>query len=146
MPDRPYTDDDLRAEAARQHAALTQDPDFMGVGEQMDGTEVSSLTTDDDDVSTGETWDELLPYNHDDGNAFNEAQRKIHKLISGAADVSGWAVALGADGLEPVESVLTLQADGRPIVRVHFAFDPDMPDEMRNSFVEGTGSEIARYL
>ena len=43
MTDRPYTDDDLRAEAARQHAALTEDPDFMGVGEQMQDQEIESL-------------------------------------------------------------------------------------------------------
>ncbi|MDX2628616.1 hypothetical protein QBA57_28750 [Streptomyces scabiei] len=43
MTDLPYTDDDLRAEAARQHVALTEDPDFMGVGEQMQGSEIESM-------------------------------------------------------------------------------------------------------
>ncbi|MGV2914464.1 hypothetical protein [Streptomyces alfalfae] len=33
MTETPYTDDDLRTEAARQHASLTDDPDFVGVGE-----------------------------------------------------------------------------------------------------------------
>ncbi len=149
MTDRPYTDDDLRAEAARQHAALTEDPDFMGIGEGMEDRYVESTVIDEDPdfEREGSTWSELLPYNHDDGNAYNQAQRAIHKLISGAADVSEWAVNLGADGLQPSdEHAITLNGGDKPIARIHFAFEPGMPEEMRTAFVQGIGQAIDAHL
>lgn len=132
MTDRPYTDDDLRTEAARQHATLTRDPDFMGVGEQMNGTEVIP--------GGGVTWDDFSE------DTYDTAQQRIHDLIGGAADVSEWAVNLGADGLEPYDGQLTLDGDEKPIARIHFAFEPGMPEEMRMALVTGVGQEIARYL
>lgn len=139
MTDRPYTDEDLRAEAARQHATLTQDPDFMGVAEQMlDALVVSTCSDDDRD---GITWDEAL-----NCGEFNEPQRAIYNLITDAADVSEWAVNLGADGLEPYDGQLTIDGDDKPIARIHFAFAPDMPEEMRMALVQGVGTEIARHL
>ncbi|MEV2249370.1 hypothetical protein AB0I94_02235 [Streptomyces sp. NPDC050147] len=132
MTDRPYTDDDLRTEAARQHATLTEDPDYVGVGEQMDGTEVTP--------DGGVTWDDFSLATYD------TAQRAIHDLISGAADVSAWAINLGADGLEPSEDTLSIEGDEKPIVRVHFAFATDMPADVRESFVTGVSGAIATHL
>lgn len=142
MTDRPYTDDDLRAEAARQHATLTEDPDFTGVGEQMDGSHVESTITDEDPdfQPEGNTWDALAP--HD----FEAAQRDIHSLINSAADVSEWAVNLGADGLEPLPEQLSAQTDNGPWFRLHFAVRPDMPDHMRRALVEGVALEIAKHF
>ncbi|MFJ6073663.1 hypothetical protein ACIQFU_22950 [Streptomyces sp. NPDC093065] len=102
MTDHPYTDNDLRAEAARQHATLTDDPDLMGVGEQMEYAWVPSVETTED--GSARTWKQLLVVEDETGDdedytAFGEAQRKIHDLIQGAADVSEWAVSLGAAGL-----------------------------------------------
>jgi hypothetical protein len=144
MSKLPYTDADLHAEAARQHAALTDDPDFMGVGEGMEDRYVQSTVIDEDPdfEREGSTWGELLPYNHDDGNAYNQAQREIHKLISHAADVSQWAVNLGADGLEPDEHELTWKAGEQPIVRVHFAFHPGMRPESRDYLVTAVGEAL----
>ncbi|MFC8986895.1 hypothetical protein [Streptomyces sp. NPDC057115] len=142
MSDRPYTDDDLRAEAARQHAGLTEDPDFVGVGEQMQDTEIDSLLPPEEaDGAEGPHWDELL-----DEDQFDEAQRKIHHLISHAADVSEWAINLGADGLEPLFETLSAQTDNGPWFRLHFAVRPDMPDDMRRALVEGIGMEIAKHF
>ncbi|WP_216588556.1 hypothetical protein [Streptomyces brasiliscabiei] len=144
MTDRPYTDDDLRAEATRQHATRIEDPDHMGVGEQMEDASVPS--TDDGDTSL--TWTELLVpqgagASHE---AFDEARRKIHDLIDGAADVSEWAVNLGADGLEPLPEQLSAQTDNRPWFRLHFAVRPDMSDDMRRALVEGVAAEIAKHF
>ncbi|CAM5591506.1 hypothetical protein [Streptomyces purpurascens] len=142
MSDLPYTDDDLRAEAARQHATLTEDPDFVGVGEQMQDTEIPSLLPPAEaDGAEGPHWDELL-----DEDQFDEAQRKIHDLINGAADVSAWAVDIGADGLAPLDSVLSMQTKTGPLARIYFAVRPDMPGEVRTALVEGVGEEIAKYL
>jgi hypothetical protein len=128
MNDRPYTDTDLRAEAARQHATLIEDPDFMGVGEQMQDQEVTP--------DGGVAWDDFRD------ETFEAAQRSIHDLINGAANVSEWAVNLGADNLQPsTEHEITLNA-GRPIARIQFAFEPDMPEEMRTLLVEGIGDAI----
>ncbi|MEU3220003.1 hypothetical protein [Streptomyces sp. NPDC006971] len=142
MTTQPYTEDDLRAEAATQHATLTEDPDFMGVGEGMQDAYVDSTLKG----GGGQTWEELLPYQGDGGEAYNTAQRQIHDLISGAADVSTWAVNLGADGLEPEVHSITIGADEKPIARIHFAFEPGMPDDMRTALVEGIGQAIADHM
>lgn len=134
MPDTatPYTDADLRAEAARQHETLAEDPDFMGVGEMMEDAEITSQMPEEDEDGTtdpdakGWTWSELL-----DEDQFDAAQRQIHDLINGAADTSAWAVNLGADGLEPDEHELTWPTGGQPAVRLHLAYHPELPPGAR---------------
>jgi hypothetical protein len=132
VTNRPYTDTDLRAEAARQHATLIEDPDFMGVGEQMQDQEVTP--------DGGVAWDDFRD------ETFEAAQRSIHDLIASAANVSEWAVNLGADGLEPLPEQLSAQTDNGPWFRLHFAVRPDMPDDMRRALVEGVGAEIAKHF
>ena len=132
MTERPYTDDDLRAEAARQLVQSAWDPDLVSVGEQMQGQEVTP--------DGGVDWDDFSD------ETFEAAQHSIHDLINGAADVSEWAVNLGADGLQPYDGQLTLDGDDKPFARIHFAFDPDMPEDMRLALVQGVGTEIARHL
>ncbi|MFE7105599.1 hypothetical protein ACFU98_10760 [Streptomyces sp. NPDC057575] len=149
MTDQPYTDADLRAEAASQHADLASDSDYMGVGEAMESSWVPSTETAED--GSARTWKNLLVTLDETGDdedyaAYDDAQRQIYDLINGAADISQWAVDLGADGLEPEEHSLTINGDDRPIARIHFAFEPDMPDEMRAALVEGIGQAIADHL
>ncbi|MFH8792240.1 hypothetical protein [Streptomyces sp. NPDC017941] len=149
MPDRPYTDADLRAEAARQHATLTEDPDFAGVGEQMEDAWVPSVETAED--GSARTWQDLLVTPDETGDdedytAFDQVQRKIHDLITSAADVSEWAINLGADGLEPLPEQLSSGNDDGPWFRLHFAVRPDMPNDVRRALVEGIAGEIAKYL
>lgn len=145
MTDRPYTDEDLRTEAARQHYVATLDPDFMGIGEQMDGRFISSSVDDPDpeqgaEPVTGRTWDSLNP------EEFGKAQRAVDDLLGKAADLSDWAINLGADDLEPEDHSITVNGDDRPIARIHFAFEPGMPDEMRTALVEGIGQAISDAL
>lgn len=126
MTDRPYTTDDLIAEAARQHHQLTEDPDYMGIGEAMDTIASSGAAWEDalvTDDGGGESWD-----------VFDTAQRAIDDLIRGAADTSEWAVRLGADGLEPHTSALDL-GPREPRVRIHFAFAPDMTAQDRADLI-----------
>lgn len=118
MSIRPYTTADLRAEAARQHAAAAEDPDFMGIGEQMDSTAIGS-TVDDEQPKT---WDLL---SRDD---FEAAQRAVDDLLHGAAGTSRWAVDLGADGLVPGHQHIDV-AGG--VARLHIAFQPDLSEEQR---------------
>ncbi|MGQ4343531.1 hypothetical protein [Streptomyces sp. SAS_275] len=149
MTDRPYTDEDLRAEAARQHALSVEDPDFMGIGERMEGAFIDSTVVDEDPdfQPEGNTWDQL-------GRAdFDAAQRSIDGLLTSAADVSEWAINLGADGLEPDEHTFQLGAQGpgaddpdMPFVRLHFAFNPAATDEERDRFVMQLTKVIAANL
>jgi hypothetical protein len=132
MTDRPYTDDDLRTEAARQHYLATTDPDFMGIGEQMQDHEIVP--------DGGVTWGDLSEDN------FDAAQHAIDDLLGKAADVSDWAINLGADGLEPEDHSITINGGDKPIARVHFAFEPGMPDEMREALVQGIGQAIDAHL
>ncbi|MDH6226245.1 hypothetical protein [Streptomyces sp. MJP52] len=152
MTDRPYTDDDLRAEAARQHAALTEDPDFMSVGEQMDGTPIPS-TVVDLESETGEPLEMSRAWSQLGDHDFDEAQRKIHDLITSAVDVSEWAVALGAEGLEPEGHTIRLGAKGpdpddadEPFVKLHFAFHPTATAAERDRFVVELTKVITRNL
>jgi hypothetical protein len=130
LTDRPYTDDDLRAEAARQHATLAEDPDYMGVGEQMEDRFVRYEVVDPEhgDLTPPPgtpRWNELGEHE------FDVAQNQIHDLINGAANLSGWAVDIGADGLEPEEHSMTVKSAGRPIARAYFAFALDVSESMR---------------
>ena len=127
-----YTDADLRAEAARQHQTATEDPDFVGIAEQMDGALIESTIVDPDPETgtepiTGRTWDSLSP------DEFGKAHRAIDDILGRAADVSDWAINLGADGLEPSEQ--RLDVGSGPRVRIHFAFASDMSEADRRDFV-----------
>lgn len=148
--ERPYTDEDLRAEAARQHADLTEDPDYMGVGEAMEDRYVQSTVIDEDPdfEREGSTWEELLPVETDDGDAYDKARRAIHDLIRKAADVSEWAINLGADGLEPTAHTVSLDSStlGGDFARLHLAFHPDVPEADRVRFTDGLRKAIEAHL
>lgn len=136
MTNQPYDQDDLRAEAARQHSSLVEDTDFVGVGEQMEGQEVTP--------GGGVTWGDFSEETYD------RAQREIHELITKAADLSQWSVQLGADGLEPDSHFLQLGVDpgtgDKPRVRIQFAFAPEMTGPDRDAFVVGLSKVIAENL
>ena len=143
MTDRPYTDADLRAEAARQHAELTEDPDYSDVGNGMWDEVVPSTG----DGLGGSNWGRLLDQEADDNAAYSEAQRRIYGLITGAADVSEWAVNLGADNLQPTAHLIEIEGpDGGVAVRLHFAFDPDMPGGIRDEVVNDLVRAIAPVI
>lgn len=127
MADRPYTDTDLRHEAALQFDASSEETlDFVGVGEGME---------------------DRAPWNGLDEDNYHEAQRSIHGLRKNASPVGHWAVTLGADGLQPdTDAELTIHASGKPIARVLFAFAPDVDADMRASLVAGLGEAIELHL
>lgn len=141
MTDRPYTDADLRTEAAEQYATALRDPDFMGIGEQMEDSIVAST----EDGDTGLTWHELLvPEGSGSYKAYGEAQNAIDDLLGKAADVSEWAINLGADRLTPGAQVIDIGwNDGPLMVRLHIAFAPDMPDDERDALVRDLSDAIA---
>lgn len=127
MTDQPYTDDDLRDAAALMHYSLTIQPNPV----------------DADAVLSGHPAWVHVEVGSDEEDQLRES---VVELVSKAADVSAWAVNLGADGLEPEDHSITIGAVGKPIARIHFAFEPGMPDEMRDALVEGIGEAIADHL
>jgi hypothetical protein len=127
MTDRQYTEGDLRAAAALMHYGLTICPDPADATAALD---------------RHPAWVNIEPGSDED----EELRESVVELVSGAADVSEWAVSLGADGLKPSSKHLSLKDDDRPIVRVHFAFDPDMPAEIRQEYVDGIGAYMDRRI
>jgi hypothetical protein len=125
MTDHPYTDDDLRTEAAREIKYTLDNVDTDGL------LEASTYRLRD-----GSSWEEL------DEDRWHTAMRAVDALVEGAADTSAWAVNLGADGLVPSGEHVDI-ADGRIGVRIHFAFHPDMSAEMRASVVAAVRDETA---
>ncbi|MCT2591107.1 DUF6011 domain-containing protein [Streptomyces sp. N2-109] len=126
VTDRPYTDADLRTEAARQHAALTAKPDLHYVGMQMVGIPIASRA----DERRG-CWHDLDDIAGDgvdgrDTDPFGTAQRAVNDLMVGAADTSEWAVQLGAAGLEPHPSQAWMCAGVGYELAVQVATSPDL--------------------
>lgn len=132
MTDQPYTEDDLRVEAAKQLATLTEDAEFVCIGERMEGSPIAS--------AEDSHWDQL------DDDQFDTAQRRIDTLISRAADLSAWAVELGADGLEPSADTASLKVGDRTLVRVHVAFERGLSDALRREFIASLGESIAELF
>ncbi|WP_432182075.1 hypothetical protein [Streptomyces sp. NBC_00063] len=124
MTDRPYTDDDLRALAATLHSRAAANTD-IAIRPAVESK-----------------WGDQL-----DDEAYDEASDQIVRILDRAADTSAWAVHLGADGLAPSdEHQITLDGDAKPIVRIHFAFEPDMDERMKNALVTGISQAIAAEL
>lgn len=139
MTEHPYTRDDLIAEAASCREALSIPPTPDDIRRQLPDAYIDSHRT----PSSGHeaTWGAVVG-----DSSLDHPTDQIHALIEGAADVSAWAVQLGADGLEPEEHSITVSGNSRPIARIHFAFEPGMPDDMRTALVEGIGQAIADRL
>lgn len=133
QPKRPYTDADLRAEAARQHHALTSTVDEMFVGEDMERSWVPSVETTED--GSGRTWADLLNPEGDDTAENRAAQESVHHLITRAANVSEWAVALGVAGLTPHPPIAIRCTTTGWEVAVQIATAPDTTDEARDELL-----------
>lgn len=135
MTDLPYTDADLRAEAARQHKTLTEDPDFMGISERMQDQEI----TPDGGVAWGDFSDATV----------DAAQRTIHDLITNAADVSEWAINLGVAGLRPGPSY-AIVCRGQHDVAVQIATTDLLTDAAREALMpairQAVDEAVARVL
>ncbi|MEW2164362.1 hypothetical protein AB0912_15420 [Streptomyces sp. NPDC007084] len=122
MTDRPYTDEDLRAEAGRALSALVHLPTVEEIVASLRQSYIPHLHADGDLV----TWGSVL-----DEDELAEAARQIAERMIPAAPVGEWAVNLGADGLEPTAHVINLDSPDGPFVRLHLAIHPDMPEADR---------------
>jgi hypothetical protein len=138
MSQPTYTDDDLIAEAAKQHRCLTEEPEYMGVAEAMEDSPIASSTD-------ATTWGDLIDESSHDSDEYDKARDAIHDLMTGAADTSHWAITLGRDGLTPqLDGELTVKVNDQVLARVLFAFAPDASDDLRRSLVSGLGYATTR--
>lgn len=134
-----YTDQDIRSEAAHCLLALSSLPTVPDLLRWLPGAYVDSYREDD---GSGQTWGDVL-----DNEGLAKVARQIHELIAAVMPLPFWAVNLHADGLEHSdEHVITLSGDDKPIARIHFAFEPGMPEEMRTAFVQGIGQALDAHL
>lgn len=118
--DQPYTDDDLRTVAASLHAGAARDAD------------------DRIRPAVQRRWGTQL-----DVDQLDEACDELVSLLDKTANVSGWAVNLGADGLEPDTEFVDIAHGDVTGVRIHFAFHPDMPQELWASVIAAVHEETA---
>ncbi|MFD7509542.1 hypothetical protein ACFV5N_09390 [Streptomyces sp. NPDC059853] len=134
-----YTNDDLVAEAAKQHHGLTEDPGYMGVAEAMEDSPIASSPD-------GTTWGALIDKDSEDSDEYDEARDTIHDLMTDAADTSYWAITLGQDRLVPSEQTITLGPSGDPRVRVHLAFAEDYSEADQADLIAQLHEFIATSL
>lgn len=89
---------------------------------------------------------------HTIADRIDEARPALRRMADQApparlADVSTWAISLGADGLEPSTDTITLDGrDDQPFIRMHFAFHSDMPEKDRQRFCTGLTQLLAKSL
>jgi hypothetical protein len=120
-PDCPYTDEDLRAEAARLHARAARDTDGK-IYQAVQRRWGSQLDVDQLD----ETGDALL------------------EVLDRAADTSRWAVDLGADQLQPGTRAIDIGWNNGPLMaRIHISYAANMPDDEREQLVTDLSNAIA---
>ena len=127
MTDRPYTDDDLRTEAAREIKYTLDNIDTDGL-----------LEASTHELGDGSRWEQLA-----EGD-WREALRQVDDLVEGAADVSEWAVSLGADGLQPHARAIDIGWNDGPLqARIHIAFPADTGPREREQFITDIADAIA---
>ncbi|MEU0940382.1 hypothetical protein [Embleya sp. NPDC005971] len=128
-----YTDADLRAEAVRQHRehAANLDHALGAIADKWIGKTIGT---------SNRYWDLL------DWQARETAREALYNLLAYATDLSEWAIAMGADALQPSSHAITLIGGDAPRARIHLAFDPDMPQDARRALTALIGEAVQDAL
>jgi hypothetical protein len=115
--DLPYTDTDLRAEAASSSRTVHRaDPDFRAHPRAHGGRLHYEVQPPRTAAPRGTTCS---------ARTTSTRPSAIDDLLAGAADVSEWAINLGADGLEPsLQRDSSIEPATTPIVRIHARVPP----------------------
>ncbi|PAZ15616.1 hypothetical protein CLM62_12525 [Streptomyces sp. SA15] len=138
MTHLPYTDADLRAEAARQYAEVLRAPDRLEVGDEMRNTPIPSAVGGPN-AEDGITWGHL-PY--DD---FHDASREVHELLDDAPDLSRWAVDLAASHLTRTTE-LTWGHGSNWALAVQLAHRPRLSPDLHNELVTAIRGAVRLVL
>ncbi|MET9073925.1 hypothetical protein ABZX95_17495 [Streptomyces sp. NPDC004232] len=134
MSDRPYTEDDLRTEAARQYAEVLRSPDWLEVQGEMQGTPIPSTTT-------GQVvrWHELP------GDDYHDAVNAVQELLEDAPDLSRWAVDLGACCLTKTTNLAWGHGDNWALA-VQIAHRRGVDDELHTALVDAVRAAVRSIL
>lgn len=133
MTHLPYTNGDLRAEAARQYAEILRDPDRLEVQDEMQGTPIPSRASD------GILWQQA---GVDD---FHDAVNQVHELLKDAPDLSRWAVDLGANGLKTTSELTWGRHDNAWDLAIQIAHRPGLKDDLREAITAAV-REVVRIV
>ena len=131
MIDAPYTDDDLRAEAARQ---LREAVDGETIGESMviEGHKIPSR---------GDfQWDQL------GDTDFANADREICELVDDAVDVTLWSVTLGACALTKTTEIAWGRGVGNWDLAVQVAHRRGLKDDFHDDLVTAIRRAVNQVL
>lgn len=121
-----YTEEDVRVEAARQYKEILSDADSLSVMERM---------------ADRSPWGPL------EEDALADAEEKVSSEMKRAADLSRWAVDMGAEALVPAADEVTIRDNtGRAIMRVHFAFEPELTRESQTSVMGSVAQHLSNTL
>lgn len=130
----PYTDADLRHEAARQYAEILRSPDRAEVGDEMQGKPISS-TAGDKPVR----WHELS------GDDFHDACNEVHQLLDSAVDVSAWSIRLGTCYLARTTDLAWGRGDCWDLA-VQIAHRPRLADDFHDALVDAIRGAVRLVL
>jgi hypothetical protein len=128
VSETPYTQQDLVAEAAVCREALSLQPSVADLERSLPDTYIASQRADD---GTGPTYGDLL-----DADGIAALSHATHGLIIGAADVSEWAVLLGAARLVPQEPFAVRSTTGGYEVAVQVAVSDEFTDADRAELLD----------
>lgn len=129
MTDRPYTDDDLRAEAASLLRAA-RDPETFEVN--IEGHKIPSR---------GDfQWDQL---GDDD---FHDADRDITEHVEYAVDLNRWSVDLGANNLHATSELAWGRGGDAWDLAVQIAHRPCLKDDLREEITAAIRSAVNQVL
>lgn len=131
MSDVPYTDEDLRAEAADQLRAAIADANLT-----------ESLAFEGHKIpSRGDTqWDQL---GDDD---FHEADREIGEFVEYAVDVARWSVDLGACGLKRTNELAWGRGGNAWDLAIQIAHRPGLSDGLRTAITSAVRAAVDAAL
>ncbi|MGW7617345.1 hypothetical protein ACWGLG_16060 [Streptomyces antimycoticus] len=132
MTDSPHTNADLRATAAEVVATAIREITPSEIADRMDRNYVQSTNPGD---GNGRTWAQLLNRGDLDTTEFLATRQQVDDLIRDAADVSEWAIQLGAANLTPHPAMAWQSTSGRYNVAVQVATANDLIPAARDELI-----------
>jgi hypothetical protein len=144
VTNQPYTDDDLRREAARQYAEALHNPGLIDVQDGMQGTPIPS-TVVDLEPETGEPLEMSRAWHQLSGDGFHDARNEVHELLESAVDLSRWAVDLGACGLRKTTELAWGHGNAWDLA-VQIAHRPGVAPELHEAIVSAVQTAVTDAL
>lgn len=130
---QPYTDADLRFEAARQYAEALSFPDRLEVRDEMQGQPIPS-TVVDLEPETGEPLEMSRTWGQLSDDDFHDAGNEVHDLLDNLPDLSRWAVDLSASHLRKTTHLAWGHGTNWDLA-VQIAHRPGLSDELHEAIV-----------